>query len=188
MNPSTADSTANTVALLQAAVAELRWVSESEAPFVVGLWPPLVAPAVAAVVPTVAPVSGEGMPIGDPRRSAVDHSAPTPSEPTVQPLAAAPTAPLSPAQLRQLLHLPADCPIEALTVEALLGYAAQSQSWHSAAEAATAKRYQALIPLLNAELTNLQVFRVGAVNVEIYVIGQARSGDWLCLQTRAVET
>jgi hypothetical protein len=153
-------STAETLALLQAAVADLRWISETDAPFTVAAWPPM---------------------IGNPT--------PTPS---AIPSASAPT----PEQLLGLLHKPADCPVEALTLEALFAYVTTPQTWHSADEAAMVRRYQALIKLLNTQLTDLQAFRVGAVKVEIYVIGQVRcppgsrgpSGGWLCLHTQAVET
>jgi hypothetical protein len=166
---STAASTAETLALLQAAVADLCWISETDAPFAVALWPPVVDHADNSVLNAT-------------------PSAPFPE----RPLAAAPT----PEQMRGLLQKPADCPVEALTVEALFAYAATPQSWHSAEEAAIVQRYQALIQLLNAQLTDLQAFRVGTVNVEIYVIGQVRCppgghrllGSWLYLHTQAVET
>ena len=162
MDSSTAASTAETLALLQAAVADLRWISDSDAPFMVAPWPPVI-----------------------------DNSVPTPPSPA-RPSATA----LTPEQLRRLLHKPADCPVAALTVEALFAYVTTPQAWHSADEAATAGRYQALVKLLNAQFTDLQAFRVGSVNVEIYVIGQVRgattaaqsAGDWLSLTTQAVET
>jgi Nuclease A inhibitor-like protein len=155
-------STAETLALLQAAVADLRWVSETDAPFLVAPWPP-----------------------------AIDHSVPIAPAQTRPPIAV-PT----PEQLRGLLHKPADCPIATLTVEALFAGAATPQTWHSAEAAAIVQRYQALVQLLNAQLTDLQAFRVGLVNVEIYVIGQVRNattagqptGDWLSVTTQAVET
>lgn len=161
-------STAETLALLQAAVVDLCWVSETDAPLTVAAWPP----------------------VGNNPISPLSAMPPAPSA------ECAPTAAPTPEQLRGLLHKPVDCPVEALTVEALFAYVTTPQGWHSAAEAAMVARYQALVELLNAQLTDLQAWRVGAVNVEIYVIGQARcptggrrpSGGWLYLQTQAVET
>lgn len=61
------------------------------------------------------------------------------------------------------------------------------QDWYCEAEITEAKRYQTLVELLQQHCTNCQVYRVGQVEVEIYVVGQI-SDHWIVLKTRSVET
>lgn len=55
-------------------------------------------------------------------------------------------------------------------------------------DASEARRFIALAELLTRELTDLTVLRIGALEVDIYVLGRHPAGAWLGLQTRAVET
>jgi hypothetical protein len=48
--------------------------------------------------------------------------------------------------------------------------------------------FQAVRRLLEANLSDLKVFRVGTINMPVYVAGRAASGSWLGVSTRAVET
>jgi hypothetical protein len=66
--------------------------------------------------------------------------------------------------------------------------ATEPQDWHGEEEAAIVKRYCALVKLLKTSLTQLQVFRFGEINLEIYIVGQTAEGPWIGLQTQAVET
>jgi hypothetical protein len=52
------------------------------------------------------------------------------------------------------------------------------------------ERYRQLRRALESQLQDLQILRVGAgeVNVDIYLIGRTRSGDWAGLHTTSVET
>jgi Nuclease A inhibitor-like protein len=49
-------------------------------------------------------------------------------------------------------------------------------------------RYQQLRRVLEASLTDLNVFRVGRIRVDVYVLGRARSGRWVGVHTTSVET
>ncbi|HEX8352834.1 MAG TPA: nuclease A inhibitor family protein [Pyrinomonadaceae bacterium] len=51
-----------------------------------------------------------------------------------------------------------------------------------------ANSFQTLRRLLEENLSDLKVFRVGAINVAVYVAGRAASGSWLGVSTRVVET
>ncbi len=48
--------------------------------------------------------------------------------------------------------------------------------------------YRALRQTLESHLVDLKVFRVGTINVDIYLIGQTATGDWAGLRTTSVET
>lgn len=65
--------------------------------------------------------------------------------------------------------------------------AVEVQSWYGDEETAQAQKYQTLVELLQQRCSDLAVYRVGEVEVDIYVVGQLES-DWIVLQTQAVET
>jgi hypothetical protein len=60
--------------------------------------------------------------------------------------------------------------------------------WKGGEELAAARRFQAPVRLLEANLSDLKVFRVGEVNMPVYVAGRSASGSWLGVPTRVVET
>ncbi|MDQ3743999.1 MAG: nuclease A inhibitor family protein [Acidobacteriota bacterium] len=42
--------------------------------------------------------------------------------------------------------------------------------------------------LLEENLTDLKAYRVGLINIPVYVVGRSASGNWLGVSTRVVET
>ena len=90
--------------------------------------------------------------------------------------------------LRGLDKQPPDAPVETRTVEQFFRTPASEPDWKGAEELAVARRFQALRRLLEANLSDLKVFRVGAINMPVYVAGRSASGSWLGVSTRAVET
>lgn len=51
-----------------------------------------------------------------------------------------------------------------------------------------AERYRRLRAVLCERLAPLKIFRVGAVKVDIYLVGKAGDGTWVGLHTTSVET
>ena len=51
-----------------------------------------------------------------------------------------------------------------------------------------AARFKKLHTLLTTTLSNLRVFRIGEVEVDIYLIGKIKAGEWCGLRTKSVET
>lgn len=94
----------------------------------------------------------------------------------------------TPEYLRGLDGQTADAPVETRTVEQFFRTPASEPAWKGAEELAVARRFQALRRLLEANLSDLKVFRVGAINMPVYVAGRSASGSWLGVSTRAVET
>lgn len=90
--------------------------------------------------------------------------------------------------LRDRLNLDPETPILCQDFYRFFQPVTQEQAWHNAEERAERERYQALVELLQANLTNLQVFRVGEVEIDIYILGQTPEGQVLGLYTQAVET
>ncbi|MEC4805076.1 MAG: nuclease A inhibitor family protein [Jaaginema sp. PMC 1079.18] len=90
--------------------------------------------------------------------------------------------------VRDRLNLDPETPILCQDFYRFFQPVTQEQAWHNAEERAERERYQVLVEFLNANLSNLQVFRVGEVEIDIYILGQTPERQTLGLQTQAVET
>jgi hypothetical protein len=95
---------------------------------------------------------------------------------------------LTPEAVLTHAQLPPDTPIEAISLDNFLAPAIQPQPWHSEEEVQSVEQFQTLRTLLVQTLTQIQVYRCGTVEIEIYVMGQGPDLTWLALHTTAVET
>ena len=95
---------------------------------------------------------------------------------------------ITPAKLLQLTNHPPDAPLEKLAVDDFFAIATQEEDWHEEAERETVKRFQNLVSVLKQNLSQLQVYRVGNINIDAYIVGMTPSGDWTGLSTKLVET
>ena len=92
------------------------------------------------------------------------------------------------ARLCQLAGRPEGTRVEVVTPEKFFGVAAAEKAWKGEAELATARRFQNLLRVLKAELADLRVYRVGEIDISVYVLGRSEGGSWLGVSTRAIET
>ena len=95
---------------------------------------------------------------------------------------------LTQAKLLQLTEHPADAPIEVVSVEDFFEVSTQEEDWHDEDERETLKRFQNLVSTLKQSLSNIQVYRVGSVSIDAYIVGVTDGGDWAGLSTKLVET
>jgi hypothetical protein len=90
--------------------------------------------------------------------------------------------------LRRIERSGPETPVEEISIDDFFQSAAGEQEWKGAAELSAAKRYQALVRLLTENLTEVRVYRVGKINIGVYVVGRSGEGNWLGVSTRVVET
>jgi hypothetical protein len=95
---------------------------------------------------------------------------------------------LTEAYLREQAGSSADAPVKVKTVDELFRVAVSEPAWKGEAELALAKRYQSLVRWLKKSLSDLRVYRVGEINIRVYVVGRSPGGSWLGISTRVVET
>jgi hypothetical protein len=95
---------------------------------------------------------------------------------------------VTPAYLRALAGEGASAPVEVVSAEDFFRAATSEPQWKGADEIATARRFQKLLRLLGGQLRDVKAYRVGTINVAIYVVGRSPAGNWLGVSTRAVET
>ena len=95
---------------------------------------------------------------------------------------------LTPAKLLPLTNHPPDAPVEVASVDDLFAIATQEEDWHDEEERETVKRFQNLVSVLKQNLSQLQVYRVGSINIDAYIIGVTPHGELAGLSTKLVET
>jgi Nuclease A inhibitor-like protein len=86
-----------------------------------------------------------------------------------------------------------DLPCENSAVEtiALLDFfepALMIEDWYKAEELAQVNRYTDLLHAIESNLEQVQVFRVGEVEVTIYIVGRTADGSVVGLKTQVIET
>ena len=97
-------------------------------------------------------------------------------------------AEIAPDFLRGLTGHADSEPVETESAEEFFRAAASEAEWKGAGELAAARKFQTLIRLLEENLTGVRAFRVGTINMPVYVVGRSHTGAWLGVSTRVVET
>jgi hypothetical protein len=95
---------------------------------------------------------------------------------------------LTPEKVLQQTNHNQNTPVKVASVDDFFRVAVTEEDWHGEEEKETVKRFQTLVEMLKANLTNLQVYRLGEIEIDVYVIGQTPSGDSIGLSTKVVET
>ena len=94
---------------------------------------------------------------------------------------------ITPEQLLEQSNLPSDTPVETVTIERFFAPALREQSWHNEEERETRNRFQQLFNFLNEQLNDLIVYRLGEVEIDVYVLGTV-DDKTVGLKTTLVET
>ena len=78
--------------------------------------------------------------------------------------------------------------IEITTLESFFKSATREQDWQDRAEKEEVRRYQILVKLLQEKLNDVKVYRVGEIEIDVYILGKTKSGTICGLSTKVVET
>ncbi len=84
-------------------------------------------------------------------------------------------------------HTP-DTQVEVVQLDEFFRNATQEQDWHNDEEKETVKRYQSLVETLKTSLSDIQVYRLGTIVLDVYIVGKTPSGNLAGLSTKVVET
>jgi hypothetical protein len=93
----------------------------------------------------------------------------------------------SAAVLKAMKQAP-NAPSKTMAVDELFATAAEEQDWQNEAERQTARRFQDLVKVLKENLDDLQVFKVGKVEQDVYVVGRTPSGALAGVKTKVVQS
>ncbi|MEP7075729.1 MAG: nuclease A inhibitor family protein [Acidobacteriota bacterium] len=79
-------------------------------------------------------------------------------------------------------------PIEEISIEVFFEKLTTVREWYNTQQVANAGRYGELKKYLQESLTDTHVFRIGRVQIEIFVVGLDSSQNLVGIKTKAVET
>ncbi len=99
-----------------------------------------------------------------------------------------PPLPITPEKICQHTNHPQYTPVQVKEVDDFFKVATTAEDWHELAEKESVAKYQTLVEILKTHLTNLQVYRFGDIEIDVYVVGQTPSGDLAGITTQVVET
>jgi hypothetical protein len=95
---------------------------------------------------------------------------------------------VTPEYLKRVASLPADTAVEQTTIDNFFRPAVQSYDGQSETARSTSARYRQLVQLIHDNLTDVTVYKLGRINMPVFIVGKARPGNWMALSTRVVET
>ncbi len=98
------------------------------------------------------------------------------------------TAPFSPAALLSHGGYDQTTPIQRMDVDRFFYPVMQPHPWDGAVEQERLRRFTMLVKLLKTELSDLTVYKVGTVGIDVYVVGRDRHDTYLGVTTHVVET
>lgn len=81
-----------------------------------------------------------------------------------------------------------DLKIKTTTLESFFAPATTEQEWHGDIEKAFTQRYQTLEKLLQKNLQDIQVYLVGEVEIDVYVLGKSYENTIIGISTKIVAT
>lgn len=90
--------------------------------------------------------------------------------------------------LRDLAGRDANAAVAVGSIEDFFRAAVSEPAWKGERELAEARRYQALVRLLRENLDDLKVYRVGTIDIIVFIVGRSKTGAWVGLSTRVIET
>ena len=85
-------------------------------------------------------------------------------------------------------NVPADTKFEIQDLLTFFDSAITEQEWHNELEKAEVKRYQTLINILNSNLHNIQVYLLGEIEIDVYILGRVNENAIAGLKTKVVAT
>ncbi|MBW4510348.1 MAG: nuclease A inhibitor family protein [Scytonematopsis contorta HA4267-MV1] len=78
--------------------------------------------------------------------------------------------------------------IQTTTVDDFFCWACSEEDWHGEEEKATVSKFKTLVDIIKSSLANLQVYQLGTVEIDVYIVGTTPEGNLAGLSTKAVET
>ena len=94
---------------------------------------------------------------------------------------------LTEQKLLQLTSHPADSPVETVALDYLFRNVAYEKEWHDEVQKANVSKFQSLVLTLEKNLTDIKVYRVGTIDIDVYIVGK-NQGELVGLSTKIVET
>jgi len=95
---------------------------------------------------------------------------------------------LTTQKLLQLTNHPPDSQVEEVDLDYFFRNCAYEKEWHDEQQKQNVKKFQILAQTLKNNLNEIKVYRIGTINIDVYILGKTSSGDLAGLSTKVVET
>ncbi len=83
---------------------------------------------------------------------------------------------------------PENTPVAVVSLDDFFGQSTLERSWFDSRELTLVERYRNLRDLLETALENLQVYRIGRGEMDVYLLGQTEDEQVIGVKTKIVET
>ncbi|WP_337040803.1 nuclease A inhibitor family protein [Emticicia sp. 17c] len=97
-------------------------------------------------------------------------------------------APFSPILFRKYIGLTPSDRVESLPWEKFFDVVLNKQDWWTDYETERAEKFARIKTIMQENLTELEYFRAGRVEIEAYLIGKDAEGKWKGLKTLIIES
>ncbi len=91
-------------------------------------------------------------------------------------------------KLLQLTGHPQETLVEEAEIDYIFRNCAQEKEWHDETQKQNVHKFQSLVKTLKDNLTDIKVYRLGMINIDVYIVGKTPSGDLAGISTKVVET
>ncbi|MBE9052352.1 nuclease A inhibitor family protein [Nostocales cyanobacterium LEGE 11386] len=91
-------------------------------------------------------------------------------------------------KILELTNHPQDTSIETVEIDELFRNCAEEKEWHDEIQKQNVQKFQSLVKTLKDNLTDIKVYRLGTIDIDVYVVGKTLSGDLAGVSTKLIET
>ncbi|MEA5605529.1 nuclease A inhibitor family protein [Nostoc sp. UHCC 0252] len=96
--------------------------------------------------------------------------------------------PMTTQKLLQLTGHSLETSIEEVELDYFFRNCAEEKEWHDEIQKQNVSKFKSLVKILKDHLTDIKVYRIGTINLDIYIVGKTPSTDLAGISTKVVET
>ncbi|OCQ88967.1 nuclease [Nostoc sp. MBR 210] len=91
-------------------------------------------------------------------------------------------------KLLQLTNHPSETSIEIVELDYFFRNCAEAKEWHDEIQQQDVQKFKSLVQILKENLTDIKVYRLGTIDIDVYIIGKTTTGDLAGISTKVIET
>lgn len=96
--------------------------------------------------------------------------------------------PMTTQKLLQLTGHSLETSIEEVELDYIFRNCAEEKEWHDEIQKQNVPKFKSLVKTLKDNLTDIKVYRLGTININVYIVGKTLSRDLAGISTKVVET
>ncbi|MEH2208776.1 MAG: nuclease A inhibitor family protein [Nostoc sp.] len=96
--------------------------------------------------------------------------------------------PMTAQKLLQLTGHPQETSVEEIELDYFFRNCTQEKEWHDEIQKQNVPKFKSLVKMLQDTFTDINIYRIGTINIDVYIVGKTPSGDLAGISTKVVET